>query len=121
MAKRGGSQQERAVGKSWTEHGRKITVADGKILCQAVIERQLALVVEVHGLVFGCVLNAIVYLLRDVIYAHKPIAETLEQRAVGMIEVGFLVRRRPAMIKVGQNAAPGIVESQNRMTIFVNV
>src|SRR5258708_27050032 len=121
MAKCGGGEQKRAVGKSWTEHRGKVTVTDGKVLRQAVVERQLALIVKVHGLIFSRVLNAVVLLLRDVIHADKSVAESLNQRAVGMIEVGFLLRARPAVIKITHaTTAESLVFPQQRPK-FVHV
>src|SRR5258708_27243750 len=121
MAKCGGGEQKRAVGKSWTEHRGKVTVTDGKVLRQAVVERQLALIVKVHGLIFSRVLNAVVLLLRDVIHADKSVAESLKQRAVGMIEVGFLVRARPAVIKIRQDTTAGILESPRPGALFLDI
>src|SRR4051794_27632170 len=70
----GSGEQERTVGESGSKNGREIAIIDGKILCQAVVERDLVLGVEVHGLIFGGIFVATdVDLFGRVVYPYESI------------------------------------------------
>jgi hypothetical protein len=113
VAERSCRHQIRTVGKGWSEHGREIAVTYREFLRQIVIEGNLVLVIEVHGLIpiaFG-----------HFIHAHEAVGEKAIQSLVGVEEIRFFVGAQPAVVQVRQHAASGIVEGEHSPAFVVDI
>jgi hypothetical protein len=93
-------------------------VAEGEVLRQAIIERQLVLVVERHRLVFDRRLRADVGLVGR---EHEPVAPEMLQRVVGIGEVGRFMDGDPTVVDIGNGAAPRVVEGEDGAAVAVEV
>src|SRR5580692_5342183 len=121
MAEGGGGQQIGAVGKGGAEDRGEVTIADGELLGEVVIEGNVSLRVETHGLIVGCGFDAVVVLLGDVIDADEPVAFDVVKRVHGMEEVDLFVGLEPGMIEVGAGAAAIVVEGKDGAAVVVGV
>src|ERR1700722_12216743 len=86
-----------AVREGGSEDGGKVAVVDGEVLSEVVVQREIGLGVEPHGVV------EVVGLLSRVIHAHEAVAAGVEKRIVGMKEVGFLVHGKPGVVEIGDS------------------
>src|SRR5579864_2747060 len=110
MAKGGGGHQVRAVRESGSQHGCEVPVANGELLRQIVIERNVVLVVIADGLVLGGILSAVIQLLGQVVHSHKAVAEKIRYGAVWVQEIRLAMGAEPGVVQIGLGASAGVVE-----------
>src|SRR5260370_32842281 len=104
MPERGCRQQIEAVRNSRADHAAMVTVVNRKRLGERIVERQIVLIVEAHGLVFGRVLDAIVRLLSHIVDPGEAVVGARLEHAVRRRVVAFLVTACPSVIEVGRGA-----------------
>ena len=90
-----------AIGKGRSDHRREIPIADREGLRQPVVEGQIVVVVEGHGVVRQALR---VGLQGGVVDAHESVVRTLAQRIRGMVEVRLLVTARPPVVQIRAGA-----------------
>ncbi len=119
MPERGRRHQVEAVGNGWSDHGRKLPVADREVFGQVVIERDVGLVEIGDRRILG---------RRDpvdrrlgVVHPHEAVHLGVHQREVRVLVVDLLVGREPAVIQVRDHAAREAVEGLHRMAVDIQV
>src|ERR1700739_1300117 len=118
VTKRSRSHEIGAVGEGRSHNRRKIPVVDPEVLRQAVIERDLVLVIERHRLVIRRALRTI-NLLRQVVLAHEAVSQKISQAFVRVQKIGFLMRWKPRVVEIWHHAPSRVMKRKYCRTIVI--
>jgi hypothetical protein len=116
-----GGQYVRTIRKRGAEYGSEVAIAHGEFLRQVIIKRNVCLSVEADGLIVDGSFHAIVDLLGAVVDADETVHKALTESVAWIYVVGFLMGGEPGVIKVGSDAAAGLMEGEDLRAIVVEV
>src|SRR6185503_4294767 len=121
VPERGRGQEVRPVGERRAQERREEPIADRELARELVVEWDLVLVVETHGVVVSGRLDTAVRLLVLVVDPHEAVHRSVSPRVVGVIEVDLAVRAYPLVIEVRGHAAVRIVKRERGAAVIVEV
>jgi len=121
MSERRGSHQIRAIGKGRPQNGRKVTVADGELLRQVIIKRNVRLIVKADGLIVDGGFDSIIDLLGTVVHANEPVIQALPKSVLRIQIISFLMCGEPRVVQVGDNASARFVKREHLRATIIEV